>query len=147
MWLLVDFYLLNVSSYLIHLKVPLASGKEPACQCKRRMRLGFNPWVEKIPWRKTWQPPPIFLPGESLGQGSLASYSPWGLRVGHDRSDLACTHRLMQQHCPPCPRLYAHCKSQCPAYSWPSVNIGEKSADPLRIKQKQMMALSMEKYF
>ena len=80
MWLLVDFYLLHVSSYLIHLKVPLASGKEPACQCKRRMRLGFNPWVEKIPWRRTWQPTPIFLPGESLGQESLVSYSPWGLK-------------------------------------------------------------------
>ena len=47
----------------------------------------------------------------------------------------------------PRPQLYAHYKPQCPAYSWPSVNIGEKSADPLRIKQKQMMALSKEKYF
>ena len=29
-----------------------ASGKEPACQCRRHKRYGFNPWVEKIPWRR-----------------------------------------------------------------------------------------------
>ena len=28
-------------------------------------RLDFNPWVGKIPWRRTWQPTPVFLPGES----------------------------------------------------------------------------------
>ena len=32
----------------------------------------FNPWVGKIPWRRIWQPPPVFLPGESHGQRSLA---------------------------------------------------------------------------
>jgi len=34
--------------------------------------------VEKIPWRKKWQPAPVFLPGEFHGQRSLAGYSPWG---------------------------------------------------------------------
>ena len=34
-------------------------------------RPGFNPWVRKIPWRRNWQPTPVFLPGESHGQGSL----------------------------------------------------------------------------
>jgi len=33
---------------------------------------GFDPWVEKIPWRKKWQPTPVFLPGISHGQRSLA---------------------------------------------------------------------------
>ena len=33
--------------------------------------------VEKIPWGRTWQPTPVFLPGESYGQRSLAGYSPW----------------------------------------------------------------------
>ena len=33
-----------------------ASGKEPACQCKRDKRWGFNPRVGKIPWRRAWQP-------------------------------------------------------------------------------------------
>ena len=42
-----------------------SSGKEPACQCRRPKRLGFNPWVRKIPWRRAWQFTPIFMPGES----------------------------------------------------------------------------------
>ena len=47
-------------------------------------RPGFDPWVGKIPWRKEWQPTPVFLPGESHGQRNLASYSPWG----HKESDM-----------------------------------------------------------
>ena len=38
--------------------------KEPICQCKTHKRWKFDPWVEKIPWRRTWQPTPVFLPGE-----------------------------------------------------------------------------------
>ena len=38
----------------------------------------FDPWVGKIPWRRKWQPTPVFLPGKSHGQQSLAGYSPWG---------------------------------------------------------------------
>ena len=52
------------------------SGKDPARQCRRHERRGFNPWVSKIPWRRAWQPTPVFLPGESHGQKSLAGYSP-----------------------------------------------------------------------
>ena len=48
------------------------SGKEPTCQCRRRKRRGFNPWVRKMPWRRA------FLPGESHGQRILAGYGPWG---------------------------------------------------------------------
>ena len=47
-----------------------ASGKEPACQCRICKRCQFNPWVRKIPWRRAWQPTPIFFPGESQGQSS-----------------------------------------------------------------------------
>ena len=54
------------------------SGKEPACQCGRHKRWRFDPWVGKIPWRRAWQPTPVFLPGGSHGQRSLAGYSPWG---------------------------------------------------------------------
>ena len=35
-------------------------------------------WVGKIPWRRAWQPTPVFLPGESHGQRSLAGYGPQG---------------------------------------------------------------------
>ena len=46
-----------------------ASGKEPACQCKRQKKCRFDSWVGKIPWSREWQPTPV-LPGES----------PWGLK-------------------------------------------------------------------
>ena len=36
------------------------------------------PWIGKFPWRRAWQPTPVFLPGESHGQRSLEGYSPWG---------------------------------------------------------------------
>jgi len=42
-----------------------ATGKEHACQCKRQKRDRFNPWVEKISWRRVWQPTPVFWLGES----------------------------------------------------------------------------------
>ena len=53
-----------------------ASGKEPACQCRRHKRCRFDPWVGKIPWRRAWQPTPVFLPEESHGQRSLVGYNP-----------------------------------------------------------------------
>ena len=61
------------------------SGKEPTCQFRRHR---FKPWVREIPWRKAWKSTPVFLPGESHGQRSLASHSPWG----HKESDT--TERL-----------------------------------------------------
>ena len=51
------------------------AGKESACQCRIH---GFDPWVRKIPWRRKWQPTPVFLPGKSHGQRSLVGYDPWG---------------------------------------------------------------------
>ena len=52
------------------------SGKESTCQCKR---LGFNPWIRKITWRRKRQPTPVILPGkipwteEPSGQRSMGS--------------------------------------------------------------------------
>jgi len=48
-----------------------ASGKEPACQCRRLKRLRFCPWVRKIPWKRAWHLTLVFLPGESHGQRRL----------------------------------------------------------------------------
>ena len=42
----------------------------------------------KMSWRRKWQPAPVFLPGKSYGQRSLAGYSPWG------RKELDMTERL-----------------------------------------------------
>ena len=54
------------------------SGKEPTCQCRR---LRFNAWIKKSPSSRKRQPTPVFLPGASRGQWSLAGYSPQGCRV------------------------------------------------------------------
>ena len=50
------------------------NGEESASQHKRHR---FNLWVGKILWRGKWQSTPVFLPGKSHGQKSLAGYSPW----------------------------------------------------------------------
>ena len=47
----------------------------------------FDSRVGKVPWRRKWQPTPVFLPGESHGQKSLAGYSPWG-RKESDTTEL-----------------------------------------------------------
>ena len=52
--------------------------KNPPASAGRCKRHRFDPWVGKIPWRRAQQPTPVFLPGESHGQGSLVSYSLWG---------------------------------------------------------------------
>ena len=43
------------------------SGKEPTCRCRR---LGFCPWVRDIPWRRKWQPTPVFLLGNPMDRGT-----------------------------------------------------------------------------
>ena len=45
-------------------------GKEPACQYRRCNRQGFDPWVGKIPWRRAWQPTPIFLLENLMDRGA-----------------------------------------------------------------------------
>ena len=44
----------------------------------------WKTWVGKIPWRKAWQPTPIFLLGKFHRQRNLTDYSPWG----HKESDM-----------------------------------------------------------
>ena len=51
--------------------------------------------VGKIPWRRKWQPPPVFLPGKFHGQRSLAGYSPRG------RKELFTTEQLSTDHLNP----------------------------------------------
>ena len=69
----------------------IVSGKETDYQCRRHKRLGFDPCIRKIPWKRTWQPTPVLLPRESHGQRTLAGYSAWGCGVGHNlASEHAC---------------------------------------------------------
>ena len=55
-------------------------------------RLGFYPWLGKIPWRRKWLPTSAFLPGEVQGQRSLVSYSPWGGKESDTTERLTHTH-------------------------------------------------------
>ena len=80
----------NTHSYVTYLSKPGKYGikigvfqvalgvKNLSANAGDKIRCGFNPWVGKIPWRRKWQPTPVFLPGESHGQRSLTGYNPWG---------------------------------------------------------------------
>ena len=94
----IKFLHIHVTSYMYILDFPDGANRKehlpPPLPCKYRRfkRPGFDPWVRKIIWRRAWQPTPVFLPGESCGQRSLAGYSPSGHIETHSWSDLACTH-------------------------------------------------------
>ena len=71
-----------------------AGAKDPTCQCRRRNRCGFDPWVEQIPWRRAWQPTPVLSPGDAHGQRSLVGSSPWG----HKETGLSTKCQQGSQH-------------------------------------------------
>jgi len=54
----------------------------------------WETWVGKIPWRRAWQPTPVFLPGESHGQRSLVGYSPWSLKESDTTDQLSTAQHL-----------------------------------------------------
>ena len=50
-------------------------------------------WMGKTPWRRKWQPTPVFLPGEFHGQSSLVGCSPWGFKESDTTKQLSAhTH-------------------------------------------------------
>ena len=61
-------------------------GKESACQYRRH---GFSLWVRKIPWRRQWQPTPVFSAGKSCGQRTRVGYSPWDHRESNTTEGLS----------------------------------------------------------
>ena len=65
---------------LVAKNLPANAGDVRDVETKRHR---FDPRVGEIPWRRAWQPTPVFLPGETHGQRSLAGYSSWG----HTESD------------------------------------------------------------
>ena len=78
---------------LIKYSIPQVGSPRAACRCRRCKRLGFDPWVGKIPWKRKWQPIPVFLPGKSHGQSSLVGYSPWGCKeLDMQIREQICTH-------------------------------------------------------
>ena len=52
----------------------------------------MDPEVGKIPWRREWQPTPVFSPGESHGHRSLAGYSSWGCKESDKTEQLSLSH-------------------------------------------------------
>ena len=75
----IKFYLTKIESICFGLPWWLSS-KRIRLQCRRHKRREFDPWVGKIPWRRKWQPTPVFLPEKFHGQRSLVGHSPWGLK-------------------------------------------------------------------
>ena len=65
----------KISAYNHYILTSIRSTLHACRICRRR---GFDPWVGKILWRKSWQPTPAFLPGESNGQRNPAGSSLWG---------------------------------------------------------------------
>ena len=75
-WIYIQIRVYSICMCMYMYGIPRwCSGKESACQCRRCMRCGFDPWV----WKRIWYLPPVFLPGKSHGQRSLAGY-----RVAND---------------------------------------------------------------
>ena len=59
--------------------------KESACNAGDLGSIPGSGSTRKIPWRREWLPIPVFLPGKSHGQRSLAGYSPWSHK-GSDKT-------------------------------------------------------------
>ena len=60
----------------------------PSVQCRKSK---CDPWFGKVPWRRKWQPTPVFLPGEFHGQRSLVGYSSWGCKESDTTKQLTHT--------------------------------------------------------
>ena len=85
--------------------------KQSICQCRRLRRCRFDSWAGKIPWRREWQPTPVFSPRKFHGQRSLGGSSPWVAKSWTWMSDWAHTQRItlsIHSH-----QLYARHMTQC----------------------------------
>ena len=109
---------LSSSSIPLHGLPRWRSGKEFTWQCRRHKRCRFNSWDGKIPWRRRWQPTPLFLPGESHGQRSLVGYSSWGLTQLSDwvTKQCVCFNVALSIGPPPLP----HCHRDQARLCWGS---------------------------
>ena len=59
------------SSFYLYITIPGGtSDKDPVCQSRRHKRCGFDPWVGNIPWRRAWQPTPIFCLENPMDKGA-----------------------------------------------------------------------------
>ena len=93
--------------------------KRLCLQCRRPR---FNPSVGNIPWRREWQPTPVFLPGESHGQRSLVGYSPWCRKESNMTEQLTHFHSFLY--------LLLKKKQQQPPYQVLLFMVGTLSGGP-----------------
>ena len=56
------------------------TGKESDCNAEEAGDVGVHSLSREDPWKRKWQPTPLFLLGKFYGQRSLAGYSPWGCK-------------------------------------------------------------------
>ena len=85
-------------------------GKELACQCGRLERFEFSPWVGNIPWRRKWQPAPVFWPENPMDRGPY-----WAAAHGVTKSRT----RLKRQRIWPLSRVWLGCQ-----WDFPGKNAG-----------------------
>ena len=105
---------LSKITHLIGLSWWLSSKKKIYLQCRRSR---FDPWIWKIPWRRKWQPPPVFLPGKSHGQRILEGYSPWGpKRVRHNLVTKQQQHTLLMVELRSSTQVSLHRSSCCTVF-------------------------------
>ena len=67
-----------MAQWLSHLDMIFPGGSDNKDLPAMQETPGYDPWLREIPWRREWQPTPVFLSGKSHGYRSLAGYSPWG---------------------------------------------------------------------
>ena len=77
-----------IYTHIMNMGFPGGSdGKESTCSGGTTS----SHWVRKIPWRREWQPTPLFLLGEADEQKSLVGYRPWGC-IELDRTERLSMH-------------------------------------------------------
>ena len=101
--------------------------------CPQCRRLGFNPWVGKIPWRRKWQPTPGFLPGESHGHRSLVGYSPWGHKELDMTEWYTHTHTQLSRMAPPSQKIKTQKNQNTKFWDLSSKNFGPVCVYPCKI--------------
>ena len=73
----------------LYLTILFLSNRESSCNAGATGDTGSIPGSGRFPWKREWQPTPVFLPEVSCGQRSLVGYSPW------DHKELDMTEALI----------------------------------------------------
>ena len=70
------------------------SGKDSVSSAEDVRDMSSIHWSGKIPWRRKWQPTPVFVPEKSHGQRSLVSYSSWGRKESNTTEQLSMSTHI-----------------------------------------------------